>query len=416
MLSPTRTAPTNGRTMRLPRAAAFWLLGATLLAFLFASSAPSPLYVVYQARWGFSTTTLTVVFAIYALALLLALVTVGALSDYVGRRPVLAAALVAEVLSMALFVAADGVGWLIAARVVQGIATGAALGVISAGLFDLQPAARPRLAPLVSSVAPGVGLGAGALGSGLLVQYGPAPTTLVFTALIVVFAAALLGAAFMPETVTRRPGAMASLRPQASVPRRVRARFLAIVPCLVATWSLSGLYLALGPSLAVGVLHLQNHLIGGLVIFALAGTGALGSIAFQSGTPRMMLVATIVLAVGVGVTLLALTLLSAELFFLGTVIAGFGFGGAFLGSIRTVGGLAEPNERAELFAAVYVISYLAFSLPTVAAGLAAASFGLQRTSIVYSVVVIVLTVAAALGLAAQRRRDMRLAASPTVVA
>jgi len=99
----------------LPRVAAFWTLGAILLAFLFAASAPSPLYVVYQARWGFSAATLTTVFAVYALALLIALVTVGALSDYIGRRPVLAAALIAEALSMVLFIAADGVGWLLAA-------------------------------------------------------------------------------------------------------------------------------------------------------------------------------------------------------------------------------------------------------------------------------------------------------------
>src|SRR3954451_17811700 len=83
-------AATGPMAKRMPRTAGFWLLGSTLLAFMAAASAPSPLYVVYQHRWGFSATTLTAVFAVYALALLLALLTVGGISDHVGRRPVLA--------------------------------------------------------------------------------------------------------------------------------------------------------------------------------------------------------------------------------------------------------------------------------------------------------------------------------------
>jgi len=400
------TTETTGRAPRLPRAAAFWALGATLLAFLFASSAPSPLYVVYQARWGFPTATLTAVFAVYALALLLALVTVGALSDYVGRRPVLAAALIAEASSMVLFIAAGGVGWLVAARAVQGLATGAATGAISAGLLDLQPARNPRLGALVNSVAPNVGLATGALGSGLLAQFAPAPTVLVFALLVVAFAAALLGVAAMPETAARRPGALASLRPRAGVPRRIRRAFLVVVPCLVATWALGGLYLSLGPSLAAGVLHVRSHLTGGLVIFALAGMGVVGSVALRGGAPRRAMVGgSVVLAAGVAATLLALALTSIPLFFLGTAIAGFGYGAAFLGAFRTVSLLAEPGERAELFATVYVVNYLAFSLPAIAAGLAVSPFGLRRTADDYGVAVILLAAAAVLGLAAQRRRE-----------
>ena len=398
----------------MPRVAAFWTLGAILLAFLFAASAPSPLYVVYQARRGFSAATLTMVFAVYALALLIALVTVGALSDYIGRRPVLAAALIAEALSMVLFIAADGVGWLLAARTVQGLATGAATGAISAYLIDLQPVRNPRLGALVNSTAPSVGLATGALGSGLLVQFAPEPTALVFAVLVVAFAAALLGVALMPETARRRPGAVASLRPRVSVPRRIRPDFLVVTPCLVATWALGGLYLSLGPSLAAGVLHIQSHLIGGLVIFALAGMGVVGSLALRDGAPRrVMVVGSVVLAAGAGVTLLALALTSTVLFFLGTAIAGFGFGAAFLGAFRTLSVLAEPGERAELFATVYVVNYLAFSLPAIAAGLAVSPLGLQRTATVYGVVVILFAVSAVLGLSARRPREASRTATAT---
>jgi MFS family permease len=158
------------------RAAAFWGLALTLALFLFASSVPSPLYVVYQGEWGFSDTVLTSVFAIYALALLASLVTGGSVSDHIGRRPTLRAALVLEVAAMVLFAEAREVGWLFAARGLQGLATGIAMGALSAALIDLQPLESPRRGALLGAVAPLSGLAIGALGAGLLVEYGPDPT------------------------------------------------------------------------------------------------------------------------------------------------------------------------------------------------------------------------------------------------
>src|SRR5690242_14377314 len=98
-----------------------------LAALLAASSVPSPLYPVFQDQWHFSDVTLTSVFAIYAITLLAALLTVGSISDHIGRRPTLLAALVLEIVAMLLFAGAEGTGWLFAARALQGIATGTAM-------------------------------------------------------------------------------------------------------------------------------------------------------------------------------------------------------------------------------------------------------------------------------------------------
>src|SRR4051794_5609737 len=108
--------------MRLRRPTAFWALASILAARLSASSGPSPLYVVYQRQWHFSAITLTGVFAVYALALLAALLVVGSISDHVGRRPTLLAALTVEIASMLAFAGATAVGWLFAARILQGLA------------------------------------------------------------------------------------------------------------------------------------------------------------------------------------------------------------------------------------------------------------------------------------------------------
>ncbi|MEW2626156.1 MFS transporter [Streptomyces sp. NPDC048106] len=396
-------APARGRPF-LPHAAAFWLLGAIQLLLLAAASAPSPLYPVYQAHWGFSAATTTVVFSLYAIGLLLALTVVGALSDHVGRRPVLAVSLLLETGAMAIFVTAGGVGSLLLARTLQGLATGAATGAISAGLVDLQPSHRPHLGALVNSVSSLLGLASGALGSGLLVQYAPAPTTLVFVLLGAVFAVSVVGVALMPETAARRSGALASLRPRVSVPHRARPHFVAIAPSLVALWALGGFSLSLGPALTADVLHVHDHVIAGVVIGLLTGMGAVGSLALQPREPRQALTAgSLALAVGMTLTLIGVSAGVPAAYLLGTAVAGFGWGAALLGSFRTVVPLAEAEERAGVLSTLYVVGYLAFSLPAIAAGVIATRFGLHRTADGYATILILLSVVAIALLSGRRR-------------
>lgn len=98
----------------LPRAAGFWLVAGVLFLLLFASGAASPLYGVYQAQWRFSSTTLTAVFGVYALVLLVTLLVFGSVSDYLGRRRVISVAMAAGAGACGLFLAAHGVGLLFA--------------------------------------------------------------------------------------------------------------------------------------------------------------------------------------------------------------------------------------------------------------------------------------------------------------
>jgi MFS family permease len=372
------------------------MLAVTLGFLLFASSAPSPLYVVYQAQWHFSPLTLTSVFAVYVVALLVSLVFAGSLSDRVGRRPVLLLALSVQVAAMVLFGVAHDVGVLFAARIVQGLATGVATGALSAALIDLQPDHRPHLGALLSAAAPPLGLAAGALASGLLVEYGPDPLRLVYWLLVGVFALAIAGVVAMPETVRATEGGWASvLRPRVGVPHAARGAFVALAPVLVATWALGGLYLSLGPSLAVALLHSSSHVTGGLVIVALTATGALTSVLVRDHPPQRVLAGgALMLALGVGVTVLGLNEGATALFFVGSVLAGVGFGAGFSGAFKTIVSLAPPTERAGLIAAVYVLSYVGFSLPAIAAGVAVSHAGLLPTTNVYGSVVAALALTA----------------------
>jgi MFS family permease len=392
------------------RSTGFWVLAATLVVFFAASSVPTPLYVVYQQKWHFSAITLTLIFAAYAAALLITLLTAGGLSDYLGRRRVLAGALVIELLSMVAFVTADGAGWLLVARAIQGVATGTAAGALSAGVADLTLPERPALAAAVNTAAPTTGIALGAVTSGALVQYAPAPRVLVFVTLIVLFSALLVALAIVPETVTRRPGSLRSLQPRASVPVAARSTFRAMAPVLVATWAVAGLVLSIGPSLAAGVFGITNHLVGGLVVTAVAGLGATGAVVTRSWAPHStMLHGAFVLVAGVGLVLGSLGTEWTGLFFAGLVVSGWGFGTAFVGTVGAVASIATPQQRAELFASLYVVSYLAFGGSAVLAGFAVPSFGLRETATVYGAIVIALSlVAAAAGVRGLRQRRIEI--------
>jgi MFS family permease len=385
-----RPATSPDRTRRqLSHSRAFIAITAIFITFMAASSAPSPLYIVYQQQWGFSATTLTVVFAVYVLGLIGSLLVLGALSDYVGRRPVLAAAIALELVALVLFITAGNVTVLLLARLAQGIATGAAMTTLGAALVDLNPPHAPGRAGVVSGVAPLGGLAVGALGCGALVQFGPAPTHLVYVLLLVGMLVAAVFVAVMPETAVRRPGGFASLKPRVGVPARLRPDLLALTPMLVASWALGGLYLSLGPSVAASLFGLTNHLVGGLVVTLLCATGAITAFALKSWpTGRVLRMAAVLLTVGTATTLVGVALESIALAAAGTVIAGIGFGGSALACFGTLARLAAPQERGEVFAVAFVISYLAFSLPAVVAGFAATSFGLHTTAIVYGLVVV----------------------------
>ena len=385
--------------LKFGRAGSFWLL-ATLLALLSAaSSTPSPLYAVYAARWHFSPITLTAIFGVYALALLAALLTTGRLSDHLGRQAVVLLALPLLLAGVLAFIVASSVAWLFAARILQGLGTGMAAGAISAWLVDLQPPDRPGLGSVVGSVAPISGLAAGTLGAGLLVQYGSDPLHLVFWVLLALFLLALAAMPFMPDVAERKPGWLASMRPHIGVPRAARSLFAASMPSLIATWALSALYLSLGPELALSLLHSDSTLAGGLVIVALMGPGALAAALLHAAEPRLLEIRSLfVLIVGVGITLLAVALGSAVGLYAGSVIAGIGYTPAFSAVFRGLVPLAPPDKRAELIASIYVVAYLAFSLPAIIAGVAVTHYSLRETTYVYGLVVMVLAAMTAVAL------------------
>jgi MFS family permease len=384
--------------------ASFWLLALLLVVLLAAASAPSPLYGVYQGMWHFPAITLTAVYASYALGGLAALLTTGRLPDYLGRRVVLGAGLVVEVAAMLVFVAAGDVLALFVGRILAGVGIGIAAGAVSAWLLDLSPPSNPGLGSLVGGAAPLLGLGAGALLGGALVEYGPDRLHLVFWLLAAAYGLGFLIILAIPDPVLRRPGWISSMRPAVDVPAAARPIFLAGLPAVIGMWALAGLYLSLGPSLASQLLAADNRAAGGLVIFALAGTGAVTAAIVRAGEPNRLLVRGSALVIlGVAVTLIGEFLSSVGLFYCGSVVAGAGLGAGFSAYVRATAPLVAPERRGALVAAIYVAVYLSFSLPTVLGGAAATIIGLAPTAYGYGAIVIVLAAITTIGVSRRLR-------------
>ncbi|MFC7492333.1 MULTISPECIES: MFS transporter [unclassified Knoellia] len=385
-------------TRRLGRGPGFVLTLATVVALMVGASAPSPFYPVLQAEIGFSAGTMTTIFGVYAVALLVTLLVTGSLSDHIGRRPVLAAGFVVLAASMVGFWHAESVGTLLVSRAVQGLAAGLLMSTMTAAVTDLEPASRPGLAATLNSVTPLFGLAAGALFGGLVLDLSPGGAlTIVFASLTAVYVVLALAVLALPETSPRHEGWRRSLRPRVGIPQAARPAFRRSAPALFAGWATGGLYLSLGAPLVGQLLGGRSHLVQGSVVAVLTGVGAVSSFLARNRTPRQITIyGTTMLAVGTLLTLLALHGESLVGFLLAAVVAGSGFGTSFLGIMRSITPTVGPEQRGELFASVFVVSYLAFGLPAVAAGFAAPRLGLETTATIYGLVVVVLSGAAAL--------------------
>ena len=378
--SQTRSLPPGAMTL-------FSFAGAMLVAA--SSSAATPLYRLYQESMHLTPFWITIVFAVYVASLLAGLLTVGGLSDYVGRRPVILAALLLNAAAMILFAEARDVGQLILARAVQGLCVGTGTTALGAAILDTD---RAR-GPLLNSVTPFLGMTVGSLGTAALITLAPDPLHTVYEVLLGLTALMIALLWVMPETAARKAGALASLRPHVSVPRQSRSVLVRLTPANVAGWALGGLYLSLMPSVVATAMRIVSPWVGGVVVAALMLTAAVAVSAFR-GWParRLVLMGTSTLSLGVAVSLFGIQQQQVAALLAGTVIAGAGFGSTFSGILRALLPTAAPDQRAGLLSAYYVQSYLAFSLPAVAAGLAVPVIGLSIAAYLYGAVIIVLAV------------------------
>ena len=346
---------------------------------LAASATPSPLYAVYQAQWKFSPLALTEVYAVYAFGVLASLLVAGGVSDVVGRRPVIITAMIGLLLTLLVFMDAQGLAWLYVARAMQGISTGLLVGAAGAALLDLHPRGDGAHAGMLNGIINTFGMGVGALVSSLLVQWLPADLFAPYVPVSVLLLLTIVIAFRLPETVQRVPGARISFRPPA-VPRHLWRIFTLSSLGVIASWSVAGLDMALGPGIVTTMLDTTNHIAGGAFIFVVCGSAGFAQWLLRGASDRASLVAgSLSLAIGSTVTSIANAHGSIAAFAVGTVLVGLGFGAAFMGALRSFTAVLEPGHRASAMSAFFTVAYLAISVPAIGAGLAVSHLGMVDT-------------------------------------
>lgn len=366
-LSPARFRVSHGLGFRVV-AIAF----ATALAF---STVPTPLYALYQRRDGFPPFVVTVVFAAYAVGVMLSLYLAGHLSDWLGRRRVLLAGLLAEAFAAALFLLWPEVPGLVVARLVSGAGIGAITATATAHLSELRAQARPDedlgRSGLVATVVNAGGLALGPLVGGVFARYADHPLSTPYAVFLVVLLLEAIAVSLVPETVERREERPAYRPQRLSLPHAARARFAGAAIGVFAAFALSGLFMALAPALLSQELHEPSRLVAGLAPFAMLGSAALAQIGFARVGTRPQLWSGYVL-MATGLVLLAVAAFTADLplFFGASVLAGAGFGLGFRASVAAVAALADDLTRGEVLAALFLAAYAGLVLPVLVVGLA----------------------------------------------
>lgn len=383
------------RTQSARSVVGFWVIAVMFLLSVASSAVPSPIYPVYAAEWHLTPLMLTGAFAIYVVGLLASLLLAGSLSDYVGRKPILAAGAIGVVASMVLFSTADGFAMLLLSRAVQGLAIGSLLGTLGAALLDHSLVRWPALAPVLNGAIPPFALTVGAVSSGALVEWGPLPLQFVYVLYAALLLATTAALFVVPERVQRRPGALKSLLPTFTVPTASRSLFRSVLGALISSWALTGLYLSLMPSVLRSSFGIDDEFAAGALIGVFTTAGAVtGLLVQRADARRTMIFGLIGLVVGPALTLVFILAGSLPGTIVGTVVAGVGFGAGFQAALRMLIATAEPAHRAGLLSSMYVACYLAVSIPSVLAGAFAVNVGLTPTIVGYGIFVILAAVVA----------------------
>lgn len=390
----------------LSRSAAFAGLVLAFTVAMLGTTLPTPMYPLYQAKLGFSVVMLTVIFAVYAVGVLAALLGVGRWSDTLGRRPMLLAGLAFAVASGVFFLASGGVWQLLVGRLLSGISAGIFTGTATAAVIEMAPERWKHWAPYIATGANIGGLGLGPMLAGLAVQYLPWPLHLDFIVHIVLAVLAAVLVALAPETVDVRPGA----RPQVqrlSVPADVRGTFIGASIAGFAGFAVLGLFTALSPRMLSEVLGVQNHALVGLVVFILFAASTLAQIGLrmlaQNAAVNLGCAALVI-----GLLLMALALWQAWLapLILGAVIAGAGQGMTFSKGLAAITSQVEPSRRAEVTSTYFVVLYIALALPVIGLGFAVQAYGITAAGITFILAVAALALVALAVLLRTQAREL----------
>ncbi|EST37939.1 hypothetical protein N566_10220 [Streptomycetaceae bacterium MP113-05] len=379
------------RRLALPEGAAFWSVAAAFIVMMLGTTLPTPLYVLYQADFGFSTLMVTVVFATYAVGVVAALLFYGDVSDVVGRRRVLLGGCALSLTGSAVFLLAQDLGMLFLGRVLSGLSAGLVTGTATAAIVDLRGTRRTSRASLVATVAQMGGLGAGPLLAGVLAASAPEPLRLPYAVHLTLLLLTGLGVWFMPEPVApvRRWAPPRRTRP--TVPRAMRGVFVRSAVAGFAGFAVLGLFTAVAPTFLRELLGVRSpSVVGGVVcaVFAASTVGQVGLVPVLGR--RAVPVGCGGLIVGMAVLTGGFLAESLGALLAGGLLAGLGQGVSFRAGLADVNAAAPAAHRADVASSFFTVLYVALAVPVVGVGLLAGLVGIRTAGVAFSLAVALL--------------------------
>jgi MFS family permease len=366
--------------------------GATALVFcaMAANFTPTPLYPRYQDAWSLSASQVSLVFSAYAVGVLVVLISLGGLSDRIGRLPTLRGAAAVVLLSLVVLGAAPSFEVLLAGRLLQGMGTGVVASAGAAAMLDYHPrGVRAGSAQFTLVISCGIALGPAL--AGLVAGELPRPlvTPYVVVGLLTFVSAALLVAASVVEPRDRGGRLVQAIR----VPRSLWGAFAPAATAITSTNVAFGAVGSFGPEIAEGVGWSSSLAAGGLVSAMLVAVAAAQLLGRPLPVRSGLVAGCLTGAAGWGVLLVALRSDAAVVALVGALVLGTGAGLALLCSATLVGSIAPVDRRAELQAAYFAVAFLAVATSSLALGPVVHEASLQTAMIVAMVADAVLAVA-----------------------
>lgn len=391
MAAATTTATEAAQGSRAPQTAGLMIVLATVML---GTTMPTPLYSDYERDFGFSLLTVTVVYATYAIGVLIALISFGTWSDVLGRRPVLALGVVFSAASDGVFLLADDTLVLLVARVVSGLSAGVFVGTASVAIIEMARGKLASRAPVLASLATIGGLGLGPIVASLLVTWAPHPLRTTYWVHLALTALAALIVVVVPETRGRHRDEKLGLMPL-TVPPEIRVFFVRAAILGFAGFAVMGLFTALAPTIASTIAGIDS-VVGQALLVATVMAGSLtGQVAGRALDDRVSeLVAIAMMVAGMGLLVATLAAGRWQLLAAAGIVGGFGQGVAFAWGLSGIATGAPADRKAAATSAYFVITYIAISIPVVAEGVLSRAVGVRTAGIVFAGVVSVLALVA----------------------
>lgn len=363
------------------------LAGIVIFTLLVGANLATPLYPLFQAQLGLTSTDVTVAFSAYVLALVSTLVLAGHWSDHIGRRAALLLAVLTGLTGGLVFASAGSLFALSAGRALQGAAVALATGASSAALRELLPM-RPEWASRFTLLASAGGVAAGPLIGGVLSLL-PRPTSTPYILHSFVLLAMLVPLYLLKARPAIRPAsgpwAIKALAPRVlSISGDARGPFWLAAAVGFLSFAVFGFCLSLAPGYFAEIVQTDSRPLTGLLAGLTLGASALSQLLAVRGR-YVVPIGLLVLAASVAAIAGAAAWNSPLLLVTASIAAGAGQGVAFRTVFNDVAGKVEPSRHAQVISTIYVITYLGSAVPVLGLGLATAVWGLPASVTVFVV-------------------------------